>query len=107
MTGRRSLALAVVLAAAVVAALSAGAARAADECKGLRVCLPVAGPWVVVPAGGTDYELACPVQGLIQTKVVCGDASPITNGSISVHETPQPLPRRTPTLVPVATCTPL
>ena len=61
---RRSLALAVVLGAAFLAALSAGSARAADECKGLRVCLPVAGPWVVVPAGGIDYELACPRPGV-------------------------------------------
>ena len=38
---------------------------AADECKGLRVCLPVAGPWVVVPPGGVDYELACPLAGYI------------------------------------------
>ncbi len=65
MTSRRALILATILGAAFLAALSAGSARAADECKGLRVCLPVAGPWVVVPAGGIDYELACPVQGYV------------------------------------------
>src|SRR5207245_3938454 len=33
---------------------------------GLRVCVPVAGPWVVVPIGSTvprprvEYELSCP-----------------------------------------------
>lgn len=53
-----------------VAALSAAAAfansaRAAGECESLRVCLPVAGPWVVVPAGGVDYELACPLAGYV------------------------------------------
>jgi hypothetical protein len=48
-----------------LAALSLGAvaapARAADECKGLRVCLPITGPWVVVSTAGADWELACPV----------------------------------------------
>lgn len=53
------------LAAAVAAAGAAGPAGAADECKGLRVCLPIAGPWVVVPAGaaGAEWELACPLRG--------------------------------------------
>jgi hypothetical protein len=62
---RRPAVLALILVGAAVAALSAGNARAADECKGLRVCLPVAGPWVVVPGGGADYELACPLAGYI------------------------------------------
>lgn len=57
------------LLAAVLIAAFAGiaveSAGAADECKGLRVCLPVAGPWVVVPATGVDYELACPLPGYI------------------------------------------
>jgi hypothetical protein len=45
--------------------LTAGPALAADECDGLRVCLPVAGPWVVVGTGGVDYELACPLAGYV------------------------------------------
>ena len=65
MSRRSVLALCVVLGVSVLAAMSAGSARAADECKGLRVCLPVAGPWVVVPAGGIDYELACPLAGYV------------------------------------------
>jgi len=48
-----------------LALLAAGSATAADECKGLRVCLPVQGPWVAVPAGGVDYELTCPLAGYI------------------------------------------
>lgn len=48
-----------------LAVLSAESARAADECNGLRVCLPVTGPWVVVPPGGVDYELACPRAGYV------------------------------------------
>ncbi|HUF00977.1 MAG TPA: hypothetical protein VMN35_01005 [Gaiellaceae bacterium] len=41
-------------------------AQAADECEGLMVCVPVAGPWVVVPtASGPSrpevrYQLTCP-----------------------------------------------
>ena len=54
-----------VLLATVTAVTVAHPAVAADECNGLRVCLPVAGPWVVVPPGGVDYELACPVEGYI------------------------------------------
>lgn len=56
--------LAVVL-LAVLAGIGAGAAGAADECKGLRVCLPFPGPWVVVPPGGVEYELACPLRGYV------------------------------------------
>ncbi|HXY16767.1 MAG TPA: hypothetical protein VEH79_01205 [Gaiellaceae bacterium] len=47
-------------------AASAGSAGATDECQGLQTCVPVAGPWVVVPtAAGTtrpqvEYQLACP-----------------------------------------------
>ena len=53
----------VVVAAAFVAALPAGAA---NECDGLMVCVPVAGPWVVVPASTgesrtrVEYQLTCP-----------------------------------------------
>jgi hypothetical protein len=50
------------------ATLVAGSApaTAADECRGLMVCVPVAGPWVVVPTATTfprpavEYQLRCP-----------------------------------------------
>jgi hypothetical protein len=54
------------VAALCVLALGAGAAGAARECDGLQVCVPVAGPWVVVPvADGADrpqaeWQLTCP-----------------------------------------------
>ena len=80
MTAVARSALAVVLGAAVLAALSAGSARAADECKGLRVCLPVTGPWVVVPAGGIDYELACPLAGY----VVAGTDARVATADVDV-----------------------
>jgi hypothetical protein len=53
-------------AAAVFAAVGVGSAAATNECRGLMVCVPVAGPWVVVPAGGgsarpqVEYQLSCP-----------------------------------------------
>jgi hypothetical protein len=56
------------LTVAVAAALAAGthAAQATNECRGLQICVRVAGPWVVVPAGlrvprvRADYQLSCP-----------------------------------------------
>ena len=56
-------ALGATLVAALVVAAPAGGAR---ECDGLQVCVPVAGPWVAVPAGGgaarvrTEWQLSCP-----------------------------------------------
>ncbi len=54
--------------AVAAAALGAGAheAQAANECEGLMVCVPVAGPWVVVPTTPTvprplaRYQVTCP-----------------------------------------------
>jgi hypothetical protein len=61
---RRGLLLA---AGALVAALAAAApAGSANECEGLQVCIPVAGPWVVVPAAGgaqrpkVEFQVSCP-----------------------------------------------
>jgi hypothetical protein len=52
---------------ALAAALLVGAlpSQAADECKGLQVCIPVQGPWVAIPAPGglattTSWKLTCP-----------------------------------------------
>ncbi len=53
---------------AALCALTAGSApaQAADECDGLMVCVPVAGPWVVVPVGTSvprprvEYQMTCP-----------------------------------------------
>jgi hypothetical protein len=65
---RLASALAVVMA---IAAALVAPARAADECAGLMVCLPVEGPWVVIPpgtgaaAGRVDYDLACPRRGYV------------------------------------------
>jgi hypothetical protein len=64
---------AVLLAAALaIAALVAdvAASSAADECSGLQVCIPVAGPWVVIPpppasgSASATWRLVCP-QGVV------------------------------------------
>ena len=60
-----------VVAVGLVAVPGVGAALAADECRGLRVCLPVTGPWVVIPArtsshpARVEYELRCPLKGYV------------------------------------------
>jgi hypothetical protein len=63
----RAAAVAVIVALATVAALgSASPAGAANECRGLLVCVPIAGPWVAIPtprtAAGSNasYLLRCP-----------------------------------------------
>lgn len=54
---------AVALVAALAAAVPAVGAR---ECDGLQVCVPVAGPWVVVPTSSgplrpkVEYQVSCP-----------------------------------------------
>jgi len=61
---RRSFAVLAVVVAGVAA--GAGPARATNECKGLQVCVRVAGPWVVVPAAqgsarsSVEFQLSCP-----------------------------------------------
>lgn len=60
---RLLVALFVVVAALAVGVGSAGATR---ECDGLQVCVPVAGPWVVVPTAAgvprpqVHWQLSCP-----------------------------------------------
>lgn len=60
----RTAAIALALAVALAAGVPAG--QAADECKGLMVCIPVAGPWVKIPAPGeaavatATWRLVCP-----------------------------------------------
>ena len=55
---RRAFVLATVCAAAAVAASSAGAT---NECRGLKVCVPVVGPWVVTAGGAqVSFQLSCP-----------------------------------------------
>jgi hypothetical protein len=58
--------LALAAAAAAALAVFAAPAGATNECRGFQICVPVAGPWVVVPTARTvprplvQYQLACP-----------------------------------------------
>jgi len=55
---RLALAAATVCVAALAAATPAGAT---NECNGLQVCVPVAGPWVLATTRAeTQYQLSCP-----------------------------------------------
>jgi hypothetical protein len=57
---------AVLVLAGALAGLSAPSANATNECRGLQVCVRVAGPWVVVPPAlkaprtPVDFQLSCP-----------------------------------------------
>ena len=71
-----------VLVACAATALAAGVgeARATNECRGLMVCVPVAGPWVVVPATRhVQFQLACP-----RRYVVGGLDAELSNRAIDV-----------------------
>ena len=59
--------LLVLLALAACAAFAPSPASAGTECDGLVVCIPVKGPWVQVPGGGTPtyFQLSCPGRGQI------------------------------------------
>lgn len=50
-----------------VAGVGPSNAQAGTECEGLIVCIPVKGPWVQVPGGGTPtyYQLSCPGRGQV------------------------------------------
>ena len=54
---RRLLVLSTVAAAC---AIVAAPAYATSECRGLQVCVPVAGPWVLASPERVEFQLACP-----------------------------------------------
>jgi hypothetical protein len=73
--------LASVVVALTVAAAFAPAGGATGECRGIKQCIRVPGPWVVVPAHGTAaYLLTCP-QG---RSVVGGLDAQVTSRDVRV-----------------------
>jgi hypothetical protein len=59
-----------------------GTAGAQNECQGVPTCIPVEGPWVVVPASGeVEFALSCP-QG---KGIVAG--TDVLASSLDVHVT--------------------
>jgi hypothetical protein len=72
--------LAVVVAAGCAALATAASAGATNECRGLMVCVPVHGPWVLTPASEqVDFQLSCPPRF-----VVAGLDAELTHRSIDV-----------------------
>jgi hypothetical protein len=71
----------VVACAAACAALAAAApAGATNECRGLMVCVPVTGPWVLTPSNEqVEFQLSCP-----KRFVVGGLDAELTDRSIDV-----------------------
>jgi hypothetical protein len=68
------------LLAVLAAALAAPAAHATNECRGLMVCVPVAGPWVVTTSTSrVEFDLSCP-----KGHVVAGLDAEITSRGIDV-----------------------
>jgi hypothetical protein len=59
---RRLLLLAVVAVACGVAASPAGAT---NECKGLQVCVPITGPWVLAAPGQIEFQMSCPKRYIV------------------------------------------
>jgi hypothetical protein len=52
--------LLVLVTVAAACAIAAAPAYATNECRGLQVCVPVAGPWVLASPGQVEFQLACP-----------------------------------------------
>lgn len=73
------------LAAAVLAVGTSPAGSAPRECRGLMVCVPVKGPWVVVPTGRgvprphVEFQLSCP-----RGHIVGGLDAELSNRAIDV-----------------------
>jgi hypothetical protein len=52
-------------AACAALAVAVSPAAATTECKGLQVCVPVAGPWVLATTAGTEFQLNCPKRYIV------------------------------------------
>ena len=69
-----------VLLSLLAAAVIVPTAHATNECRGLMVCVPVAGPWVVTPASSqVEYDLSCP-----KNYVVAGLDAELTTRAIDI-----------------------
>jgi hypothetical protein len=63
---KKMLVLGLALAAGLLAGGAERAGGATNECRGLMICVPVAGPWVLVPTASAvprqrvEYQMTCP-----------------------------------------------
>ena len=69
----------VIAAVACVCAVAATPAGATNECRGLQVCVPVTGPWVVPYPGRVEFQLSCP-----RRYIVAGLDAELTSRGIEV-----------------------
>ena len=82
---RRLLVLPVV---ATACAIVAAPASATTECRGLQVCVPVAGPWVLASPGQVEFQLACPKKFVIGGLDAAREAPPRAVASIFISAVP-------------------
>ena len=61
------------------------AGQAADECKGLQVCIPVAGPWVAIPPAGAGAPRARPGSCVCPEGVVGGVDARVSELAVAVE----------------------
>ncbi len=59
---RRLLLLAAV---AILCGVAASPAGATNECKGLQVCVPISGPWVLAAPGQVEFQMSCPKRFIV------------------------------------------
>lgn len=57
--------VAILAALACACAIGAAPAGATNECRGLQVCVPVAGPWVLTGPSQVEFQLACPKRFIV------------------------------------------
>jgi hypothetical protein len=73
--------LAVAVAAGCAALAAAAPAGATNECRGLMICVPVHGPWVLARASEqVEFQLSCP-----RRFIVAGLDAELTDRSIDVN----------------------
>lgn len=53
------------VAVAVLCGAAASPAGATNECKGLQVCVPIAGPWVLATPGQVEFQMSCPKRFIV------------------------------------------
>jgi len=81
----KRLVLLLAVGSSAVLAVGARPARATNECRGLMICVRVAGPWVVVPRGTraprrkVQFQLSCP-----RGYVIGGMDAELTNRGIDI-----------------------
>jgi hypothetical protein len=50
---------------AVACGVAASPAGATNECKGLQVCVPITGPWVLASPGQVEFQMSCPKRFIV------------------------------------------